>query len=190
MTPDLAAPLPATTLEPLRRQIGWLCQFVRFAAAAYALWVVWGVSTLWLNKGDVAAHFGRWLKVDLSGIQAWQRALGFAEHALICAFVTAACWSAWKLFSGYLEGRIFTRDAGIWLRRIGLFGLGAEITDILTRPLTIMTVTAHLPPGQRHVGFALNQNDLAFLMLLTAIVALAHIFTKAAEIAQENEEIV
>lgn len=190
MAPDLAAPLPAATLDPLRRQIGSLCQFVRFSALAYAGWVVWGVTTLWLDREDIARHYGRWLRVDLSGIQDWQRVAGFALHATICAMVVAACWSAWKLFSGYLEGRIFTLDAGIWLRRIGLFGLGAEILDIVTRPLTIVTVTAHLPPGQRHIGFSLNQNDLAFIMLLTAIVALAHIFTKAAEIAAENEEIV
>jgi hypothetical protein len=194
MSPDLSAhdlaALPASSLAPLRRQIGRLCQLIRFAAMVYALWVVWNVITLWSDKDQINFHYGRWLRVDLSGIQSWQQLAGFALHGVICAFVIAACHAAWKLFSGYLDGRIFTLDAGIWLRRIGLFGLVAELLDILTRPLTILTVTAHLPPGQRHIGFALNQNDLAFLLLLGALLALAHIFTKAAEIAVDNEGIV
>lgn len=190
MTPDLAAPLPATALEPLRRQIGWLCHAVRLVALAYAAWVVWSVVALWLDPVEVARRYGAFLKVDLSGIEVWQRAAGFSLHAIICVFVVAACWSAWKLFSGYLEGRIFTLDAVLWLRRIGTFGLAAELCDIAFRPLTILAVTGHLPKGQRHIGIALNQNDLAFLMFLLALIALAHIFTKAAEIAQENEEIV
>lgn len=186
----MTAAAPTLSSDPLRRQIGWLCQFVRFAAAGYASWVCFSVVTLWLDKADVAKRYGQWLRADLSGIQDGQRVAGFALHAIICAFVIAACYAAWKLFSGYLEGRIFTLDAGIWLRRIGLFGLLAEGVDIIARPLMSMIVSVHLPQGQRMVGIALNQNDLAFLMLLTALLALAHIFTKAAEIAQENEEIV
>ena len=147
-------------------------------------------NALGVDPADVARRYGAFLKVDLSGIEAWQRAAGFSLHAIICVFVVAACWSAWKLFSGYLEGRIFTLDAVLWLRRIGTFGLAAELCDIAFRPLTILAVTGHLPKGQRHIGIAINQNDLAFLMFLLALIALAHIFTKAAEIAQENEEIV
>ena len=191
MALDLAAArMPAASLAPLRRQIGWLCHAVRLVALAYAAWVVWSVVALWLDPADVARRYGAFLKVDLSGIEAWQRAAGFSLHAIICVFVVAACWSAWKLFSGYLEGRIFTLDAVLWLRRIGTFGLAAELCDIAFRPLTILAVTGHLPKGQRHIGIAINQNDLAFLMFLLALIALAHIFTKAAEIAQENEEIV
>lgn len=190
MSPDITAPLPARTLDPLRRQIGTLCQFVRFAAAGYALWVCWSVATLWISTAQINAHYGRWLKTDLSGIALWQQLAGFALHGAICLLVVAACVSAWRLFSGYLEGRIFTLDAAQNLRRVGLFGLGAEIADIIARPLISMILTVTNPPGSKMIGIAVDQKDLAFLMFLTAYVALAQIFTKAAEIAQENEEIV
>jgi hypothetical protein len=190
MITEFASSRAAPTPDPLRRKIGWLCQFVRFAALAYAGWVCWTVATLWLDRDRVSRAYGTWLKADLSGLQDWQMLAGFAVHTLICAFVLAACRSTWQLFSGYLQGRIFTLDAAIWLRRIGFFGLLAEIADIITRPILSVIISAHLPAGHRMVGIAVNQNDLAFLMLLTAILALAHIFTKAAELAAENEAIV
>lgn len=188
MSPEFA--LPAERLAPLRHQIGWLCHAIRVMALAYPTWVIWTVVDLWLDKAEVARRYGAWLKADLSGMADWQRVAGFSLHAIICVFVAAACWSTWQLASGFLKGRIFTLDATIWLRRIGTFGIIAEICDILFRPVMSVVVSAHMPQGQRHIGIALNQNDLAFLMFLTALVALAHVFKKAAEIAAENEEII
>lgn len=193
MSPDLVSQdiaLPTPGLDPLRRQIGWLCHAIRLMAIAYPVWVIGTIVDLWLDKTDVIRRYGAWLKVDLSGIEAWQRVAGFSLHAIICVFIVAACWSVWRLASGFLKGRIFTPDAALWLRRAGSYGLIAEICDILARPAMSLVVTAHMPQGHRHIGIALNQNDLAFLMFLTALVALAHIFKKAADIAEENEGIV
>lgn len=188
MSPDFA--LPAPSFDPLRRQIGWLCHAIRLMAFAYPVWVIWTVVDLWLDKPEVARRYGAWLKADLSGITDTQRLAGFALHAIICIFIVAACWAVWQLASGFLKGRIFTLDAALWLRRAGTYGLIAELCDIVFRPMMSVVVSAHMPQGQRHVGIAVNQNDLAFLMFLTALVALAHIFKKAAEIAEENEGIV
>lgn len=185
-----AAALPALGLDPLRRQIGWLCHAIRLMALAYPTWVIWTVVDLWVDKAEVIRRYGAWLKVDLSGMADGQRAAGFLLHTIICIFIVAACYAVWQLASGFLKGRIFTPDAALWLRRAGSYGLIAEICDILARPAMSLVVTAHMPQGQRHIGIALNQNDLAFLMFLTALVALAHIFKKAADIAEENEGIV
>jgi hypothetical protein len=176
--------------QALRQQIGWLCQFVRFAALAYAVWTLFTISSLWLNKARVAAHYGHWLRTDLTDITGWQRMAGFAIHFGIWLLVAACVYSAWRLFSGFLAGRIFTLDAAIWLRRTALFGLAAQIADILTRPLVTGITTLHLPQGSRHLAIGFNQVDLVLLMFLAALVALAHIFKTAAAIAAENEEIV
>jgi Protein of unknown function (DUF2975) len=184
----MSHPLPAT--DPLRHQIGWLCQFVRFTALAYGSWVVYSVITLWLDKAIVANRYGNWLKADLSGISDLQQFGGFALHAVICLFVVAACYAGWKLFSNYLEGRIFTTDAAILMQRVGMFGLIAELADIFFRPLVTFVVSMHLPTGHRMVGLAINQNDLVFMMLFVAIITLGHIFKKASEIATDNESIV
>ncbi len=176
--------------QALRQQIGWLCQFVRFAALAYAAWVLFSITTLWLDAGQVAKHYGNWLRVDLSGITGWQRLAGFSIHFGIWLLVAACVYCAWQLFSGFLAGRIFTLDAAIWLRRTALLGLAAQIADILTRPLVTAITTLHLPQGARHLAISFNQVDLVLLMFLAALVALAHIFKTAAAIAADNEGIV
>lgn len=190
MPHDPTPTVPFASAATLRQQIGWLCQSVRFFAAAYAIWVPFSVIALWLDRDQVAKRYGSWLHADLSGISDWQIFAGFSLHAVICIFVVGASYSTWRLFSGFLAGDVFTSGAAALLRKIALFGLIAEGLDILQRPLMAMIVSAHLPPGQRMIGIAVNQNDVAFLMFLSAFLALGHIFKKAAEIAAENESIV
>lgn len=185
-----ASPSSPAALNQLRRKIGWLCQFVRFAALAYALWTLYAITTMWLSKTQVAGHYGNWLRADLSGITDWQRLGGYFVHFAVWLLAAACVYSAWRLFSGFLAGRIFTADAAIWMRRAGMFGLAAQIADMFTRPIVTALVSMHLPTGSRMTGISFNQNDLVFLMLLTALVALAHVFKTAAEIAEENEGII
>lgn len=176
--------------QVLRTQIGGLCQFVRFSALAYAAWMLFTITSLWLDAPRVAAHYGHWLTVDLSGITGWQRLAGFGIHFSIWLLVAACVYSAWRLFSGFIAGRIFTLDAAIWLRRTALLGLAAQIADVLTRPLVTGITTLHLPKGARHLAIGFNQVDLVLLMFLAALVALAHIFKTAAAIAADNEGII
>lgn len=175
-----------TSPETLRRQIGWLCQTIRFAAVIYAGWTLFQIVTLWLDKEKVMRAYGNWLKVDLSGITDGQRAAGFLVHATIAALVVATIYAVWQLFSGFLAGRVFTLDATLWLRRIGIFGLAAEMADIFSRPLVTGIVSMHREAGSRMVSVALNPNDLVFLMFLLSLIALGHIHKKAAELAEEN----
>lgn len=176
--------------EALRQQIGWLCQFVRFAALAYAAWTLFIITSVWLDEAQVTTLYGRMFRIDLSGITGWQRLAGLSIHFGIWLLVAASVYSAWRLFSGYLAGRIFTLDATIWLRRTALFGLSAQIADMITRPAITAIISLHLPKGSRLMAFGFNQIDLVLLLLLTALVALAHIFKSAAAIAEENEGIV
>lgn len=182
--------LPSPAQQALHAQIGWLCQFVRFSALAYAAWTLMTITSLWLDAPRVAAHYGHWLRVDLTGITDWQRFAGFGIHFSIWLLVAACVYSAWRLFSGFLAGRIFTLDAAIWLRRTALLGLAAQIADVLTRPFVTGIMTLHLPRGERQLAIGFNQVDLVLLMFLAALVALAHIFKTAAAIAADNEGII
>ncbi len=174
----------------LRRRIGWMCHLIRLAAAGYGAWVLFTVIRHWTDPAMVMRGYGAWLKTDLAGILPWQLMAGFSLHLGIWAFAAAGCFSVWKLFSGYLAGRIFTIDAAIWLRRIGTFGLAAQMADLVTRPLVAMIVSAHLPEGFRTVGFFGNPTDLLIVLFLGGFIALAEIFRAAAEIAADHEQIV
>ena len=176
-------------LDSLRRRIGWLCQTLRFALVAYCLWIFVTIVMFWSDESLVVSRFAS-LKVDVEGLSADQRLAAFGVSFVIWALLVVACYAGWRLFSGYLEGRIFTPDAAGWLRCLALAGLIAALVDIATRPLTSLILTAHKAAGAHMVSIYLRPEDLSTVMLLATLLALAHIQKTAADIADENAQIV
>lgn len=193
-----ASAVPPTTVDAdatpavrdLRIRIGWLCQTLRFAAVAYALWVFVLVATHWADADDVAHIWGSWLKVTLTPAPSLQRVAGFLVAMVSWGLTVGACWNLWRLFSGFLRGRVFTLDAALTLRRVAIFGLAALIADIASRPLYFMLASGHMPPGSRHVGLFFLPSDLLDLLFLGGLLALAQVFKVAAEIAEDHAAIV
>jgi hypothetical protein len=179
-------------LADLRRRIGWICQSVRAAAGAYAVWVLYLLATHWSSVEAINNSHGRMLKTDLSGIEPWQRAAAFALDFGIWLFAAYACYSVWRLFTLYLDSRIFSLEAALWLRRVAFYGAMAQMLDIVTRPLISVLLTLHFPAGQnqRMVSIFFLPNDLVVLLLLLGLLAMAHIQKTAAEIADEHAQIV
>jgi hypothetical protein len=179
-------------VKSLSGRIGWICQSVRVAAAAYAIWLLYALVAYWSSVDAINNGYGRMLEKDLSGMEAWQQAAAFALHMVIWALAAFACYSAWRLFTLYLRGSIFSLDSALWLRRIAFYGALSEILDIVTRPLISVILTMHYPAGQqmRIVKVFFLPNDLVLLILLFGLLALAHIQKTAAEIAEENAQIV
>lgn len=176
-------------LDSLRRRIGWLCQALRFALVAYCLWMLVTIATFWNDESQVVSRFAS-LKVDVEGVDAYQRLAAFGVSFVIWALLVAACYAGRRLFSGYLEGRIFTPDAAGWLRCLALMGLIAALADIAARPLTSLILTAHKASGAHMASVYLRPEDLSTIMLLATLLALAHIQKTAADIADENAQIV
>jgi hypothetical protein len=186
------APQQGAKVLTLRKKIGWICQLLRFAAPAFAAWVLYLLAIGWSDPRAINGGLGRMLQRDLSGIGPWQQAAGFAVQFIVWLFIAATCCSIWRLFTLYYSGNILTPGAATWLRRIALCGIVAQILDIMTRPLLSVVVTLHFPANQnsRIVNVALTSSDLALLLLLTALLALAHIQKSAAEIAAEHAQFV
>lgn len=181
---------PPSTRDSLHSRIGLLCQIVRWGAVAYAVWVLFAIVGYWADPARVARHWSAWLHADVAPPVAWQQATGFAIHAALWLALAAAVWSVWRLFSAYLQGHVFTAEAALWLRRVGLFGLAAQIGDMLARPLVSMVVTATQPAGARMVSVFAQPPDLLNAVFLLGFVALAHVFKAAAEIADDHAQIV
>ncbi|MFO1125855.1 MAG: DUF2975 domain-containing protein [Methylocystis sp.] len=189
MTDCPALSLDDRRLDSLRRRIGWLCQTLRFALVAYCIWMFVSLATFWSDEAQIVARFAS-LKVDVEGLAAYQRFAVFGLSLAIWATLVVACYAGWKLFSGYLEGRIFTPDAAAWLRSLALMGLIAALVDIAARPLTSLILTAHKGAGAHMVSVYLRPEDLSTLMLLATLLALAHIQKTAADIADEHSQII
>jgi hypothetical protein len=184
-------PAPEQFTE-LRDKIGWICHAVRFSALGYALWLLVEVIAYWSNRDAINKGYGQMLGRDISGMAQWQQGLALALILVIWSFAAIACLSMWRLFSGFLAGRIFTIDAALHLRRVGMFGAISQLLDIVTRPLMSVILTLHFPAGEksRVVSVFFRPEDLVLLLLLFALLALAHIQKSAAEIAGEHAQFV
>lgn len=181
LTPQLVA---------LRGRIGLICNGLRVAVAAYAGWVLYAIVAYWSDRALVAATHGRLLHLDLDGLARWQQGAGLAADLTLWLIAAAACFSAWRLFTCYLQGRIFTVEAASWMRCTAMLGLTAQVLGIAARPLLAAIVTAQLPAEQRAFHIYFFPNDLLTLLLLASLLALAHIQKTGADIAAENAEIV
>ncbi|MCI4680409.1 DUF2975 domain-containing protein [Rhodoblastus acidophilus] len=188
--PDAPHDFDDQRLGALRQRIGWLCHALRLAAAAYCVWILFTIVSFWSDEALVVSRFGKPLGVDVSGVTGLQRFEAFSISFLVWLLLTAACYSGWRLFSAYLEGRIFAVSSTLWLRRLALFGLISALVDIVARPVTSLILTAHKATGQHIVSVFVRPEDLSTVLLLATLLALAHIQKTAADIADENAQIV
>jgi hypothetical protein len=188
--PDSTYSFNDQRLGVLRQRIGWLCNILRFAAAAYCVWVLFTIVSFWSDEALVVLRFGEPLGVDVSGVTGLQRFEAFSISFLVWLLLTAACYSGWGLFSAYLEGCIFAASSTLWLRRLALFGLISALVDIVTRPVTSLILTAHKAIEQHIVSVFVRPEDLSTVLLLATLFALAHIQKAAADIADEYAQIV
>jgi hypothetical protein len=188
---DACSILSATSqTEALRKRIGWPCQAVRALAAVYAVWTLYVIVTFWLDTVLVEQVYSQLTRQDVSGSADWQRLGGLTVTLLIWGLVAAACYSVWQLFSAFLAGRIFMRESTLWLRRVGVFGLAAQVADMLARPLLSALMSLHLPPGSRAVAMTFNPPDMLNLLFLGGFIALGHVFSTASDIAEDSAHIV
>ncbi|MFL5038894.1 MAG: DUF2975 domain-containing protein, partial [Xanthobacteraceae bacterium] len=101
--------------------------------------------------------------------------------------VVAFC--LWRLFGTYLAGRVFTVDAVTWLRRIGIAGIVAVMAGVLIRLAIIAVFSGQIIPAAGRSFLVLPQ-DLLNLIFAVFVLALAHIFRAAAEMAEDHAQIV
>ncbi len=193
MTPAISSiAMPGTApRDMLLRKIGWLCQGVRVMIVVLIAWLFIKTVIFWMSDVKVVEMTRLTLHVDVSGLSATQKLLGFTlDVATGWGLSFAAYFSIWQLFSGFLRGEIFTVDAALRLRRAGLFVLARAIVLPLSRAVEAMIITAHLPPDTQ--VFALNflSGDFSNLLTGAILVQLAQVFKAAAEIADENAQII
>lgn len=188
--PDIHLPLAFDADRTVLARIRGLCRLVRVAAVVYAAASIVGLIWLWSHDDAQLRAYGSWLGTAFVPVPPMQRLAGFAVKFVQWLLVAAACLAMIRLFGGFLAGRIFTLDAARLVRRIALFGLAAELVDVLTRPVISVLLTLHMAPGTRQIGLFLDGHDLLEPMFLIGFLALGHVFAVAAEIAADNAAIV
>jgi len=185
-TPPLAtSPLRAG----LRARIGWICHALRIAAV---LWIGWGVLwTLvgWSDKARILGSYGFWFSTDFTQVSDARYAAAFAVALLSVAAGVPIVICIWRLAGTYLAGQVFTVDAALWLRRTGIAGIAAILVSIPARVAAASIIAGQLVLIPPRGSFVLPQ-DLLHLIFVAFVLALAHIFKAAAEMADDHAQII
>ncbi|WP_442754456.1 DUF2975 domain-containing protein [Methylocystis sp. JAN1] len=191
MTHSAAFPLAGSPrLAALRAKIGWLCQAIRLLAIGYATLTLWGFYHSWATRSPYELATMRLFGLDVSGASEAQWNAVLAMSLALWLFVAALAFCVWRLFSTYLTGAVFSPEAALWLRRTGIAGLVAIVADFVERSAVVYTLAAHLPESANARHMFIRTEDFVHIILALMLLALAHIQKTAAEIADDNAQIV
>jgi hypothetical protein len=179
----------------LPARIRWLCQLIRIAALLWVGWILVNVARGWYaaDPARLMDNLNRGLHAGVSEISKGQIAAFFAGNFAIWLLDTVIAYCIWQLTGRYLQGRIFTVDAALWMRRLGVTGLITVLSIVAWRraSLLILTIHGNMPAGTVLLsGQWVTPPDLMRLLFCLFLVALAHIFKAAAELADDHAGIV
>lgn len=186
--PGRSSAVPRPDLGHLRNKIGVLCHAVRAMSVAYLVWQLLDMMRFWMDGPRVEAVYRRTLKMSLPAISELQRIEAFAIQMFVWLLLLLTVVSIWKLLGGFLRGSIFTVGAARNLQGVGLFGAATVVAGVATLPIMALVVSSHVPsPVSLHAANFLEPQALLHLTFCLMIVALAHVFRTAAELAEDNE---
>ncbi|MGD0187542.1 MAG: hypothetical protein ABSC25_20145 [Roseiarcus sp.] len=173
----------------LRNRIAATCHAIRLAAVVWIAWTLGLVVYAYSDRAGFVAKLAGHYGLDPSSFAAGRYWTAFA--------VVLADWSVsailvamlWRLTRGYLAGEIFTAQAAFRLRAVAFAGFAATIADIVARPVQFALLSPDLPSKVPLYGY-LNPQDLLYAIISGFLLGLAIIFRTAAEIADDNAQIV
>jgi len=174
----------------LRHRIGWICHTLRIAAL---LWITWELAFIifyWSDKAQLLQNYQRLFSADLGDVSAPRYAAAFAAVMVSLAVGAVVVVCIWRLAGTYLAGRVFTLDAALWLRRTGLAGISAVIVSVLVRVVIASILVGQFVPISPRGYYYLLPQDLLHAIFAVFVFALAHIFKAAAEMAEDQAQIV
>jgi len=182
-----ASPFNATPLRTgLRARIAWICQALRLAAVIWVVWEFVFVVIHWSDKAAVVQSYERLFSTVLV-VSTARYALAFG---VVMAAIVVIAFCLWRLAGTYLAGRVFTVDAALWLRRTGIAGLAGLIVSVIARVVVASIITGQWVPMSPLGFFYILPQDVLHLIFVIFVLALAHIFKAAAEMADDQAQIV
>ena len=160
----------------------WRCALDHLASGICCL--------LWSDKAQILKNYGLTFSIDLGDVSASRYATAFGAVMVSLAMGTAVVACIWRLTGTYLAGHVFTVDAALWLRRTGLAGISAIIVSVLMRILIASILVGRFVPISPRGYYYLLPQDLLYAIFAVFVFALSHIFKAAAEMAQDQAEII
>jgi len=180
---------PPLASSTLRARIAWICHALRIGAVVWIGWgVVWTLVS-WSDKTRTLKSYGFWFSADFTGLSDARYAAAVVAVIFSLAATVPVVICIWRLAGTYLAGRVFSVDAALWLRRTGIAALAAIVVNIIARVVVANIIAGYpilIPPR----GSFVVPQDLLHLIFAVFVLALAHIFKAAAEMADDHAQIV
>jgi hypothetical protein len=188
MMSTLKHALPGMAVGPLSRLSATMCVVVAVGGAFAELALAW----VWLSPTYVEAlvvpRLG--LGAETVALDGLTRFAGFAVSMLPMAVLFYLLYQAYALFDAYRVGDVFTDNAPVLLRRIGMSMFVLALLRPLTATLLGVVLTASNPPGQRILSIGVSLDDYMIALFGGLILAIGHVMVEAKRLADENRQIV
>lgn len=163
------------------------------AARAAALILIAGNAAMWLvpDLGYDAARLQAGLNAE-TPVAVTPQAFAFVlvVSTLHVGLLAAAMWEMARLFSGFSRQAILVPATGMHLRRTGIFLFLFAVLSPVTRTVGALAVTLANPPGQRLLSVSFESQDMVLALIAVLLLMLGHVMAEAAQIADDNRQIV
>lgn len=180
-----------TNLDKARSMSAKMRQVVMALAAMVALVTLWFIFKAatdgpWLAQ-TLYSRFGNFAPFTITGLQS---GLFILVAILQSAAVLAGLFMLANVFGQISATGGVEYNTAIMVRRSGIaFGVAAIIL-ILSTPLDALIASIGQPEGQRFLSIGLETQHLLALLLSAVLITLGHVLALAADIAEDNRQIV
>lgn len=184
--PDVPSTSPPST------HLQWLGAVMCFVVAIGGALAELGLAWVWLSPSLaqtlVLPHLG--LGNAYVSLDATTRLMGFLASMVPLGVLLFALHQAYELFNRFRLGEVFSFDAPVRLRRIGLAMIALGVLRPLTHTALGLILTANAPHGQRILSIALSLDDYMIAAFGGLVLAIGHVMIAAARMADDHNKII
>jgi hypothetical protein len=175
----------AKRLSGLMQKLLLLAAGITVATAAYVV-VKAATDNAWVSQ-LLANRLALTNTPPVSGVQAFGLALLFIVQV---AVFLAALHALSRLFGSIASSEGITLDMARWLRRAGIFFAVSSGLMVGFQPLYSVIGTLSAGPGKRMLTVGLGTDELLAFLMAAVLIVLGHVMMLAAEISDDNRQIV
>lgn len=175
-------------IAPLPPGIRRLCRSLSVVCLTLIATLPFAVAALWWQSDAAALATYAHLRPDAphSTLATWQRVVGtlLAEGSL--ALLLAALWHAHRGFILFLDGRQFSAEAVLRLKRFAGWMLAAVSLNLVVRSAMSVLLTINNMPGTRQLAIGIGVDQIIPLFFAGMVWVMAAIIGQGRTIAEEN----
>jgi Protein of unknown function (DUF2975) len=177
-----------SAIDRLRRLSTFMCAVIVVGGFLAELGLIW----IWFSPAAIETLVlpGLGLKEIPVTLDVWTRTMGFAVCTMPMAVLVWLLYHAYALFDGYRLGHLFTDEAPVRLRRIGLSLLALAFLRPVTATLLGVVLTLSNPPGQRLFAVGISIDDYIIAAIGGLLLSIGHVMVEAKRLSDENRQIV